>query len=499
MNAFVAMSENPRIQQIIEKYKPIWALNHAFALLGWDLETYMPTGASEPRGFAQAQLTMLKQERVIALSGLISEAQKDTNLSENDKGVLRIVGREVDYYTKVPSTLIEQLQRTATEANVVWREARRKSEFSKFQPYLEKLVELKRLETEKLGYHGHPYNALLDKFEEGLTVDDVDAIFSRLVPRLKQILTKVTAEKRYPAHHPLESQKYEEAAMKKVNMDLLTLLGMPKENFRLDISTHPFTSSMAVNDVRITTRYEGVDFKEAISHVIHESGHAIYELQIDPTLEYTPLVNAPSLGLHESQSRFWENFVGRSKEFTKLIHPILRKNLPFVSGYEDDEIYRYFNMIRPSLIRVEADEITYNFHIVLRYELEKRLIAGDVSASEIPAVWSNMMEEYVGIKPGTDAEGSLQDIHWSSGDFGYFPTYSLGNVIAGMIFNRIRKDMNLEENIKNGRLIEIRKWLREHIHGWGGIYSPKELQQRIFGEVYNPDRLIAYLESKFLT
>jgi len=492
------MSNNPLIRQVHEKYKPIWALNHAFALLAWDLETYMPTGASEARGFAQAQLALLGQEKIVALSDLISEAQKSSNLSENDKGTLRIVERQVEYYSKVPSTLIEQLHRTATEANLVWREARRKSEFARFQPYLERLVELKKQEAEKLGYEGHPYNALMDRFEEGLTVRDTDAIFARLVPSLKRILEKVIAEGRYPAHHPLESEKYEEAAMSKVNVDLISLLGMPKDNFRLDVSTHPFTSGMAVSDVRITTRYEGVNFKEGISHVIHESGHAIYELQVDPSLEHTPLVHTPSLGFHESQSRFWENFVGRSREFTELIHPILTKNLPFVSTYSNDEVYRYFNMVRPSLIRVEADELTYNFHIVLRYELEKRLIGGDVTASEIPTVWSNMMEEYLGVRPKTDAEGSLQDIHWSGGDFGYFATYSLGNIIAGMIFKEIQRDMNFSETVRNGNLLAIREWLREHIHRWGGIYSPKELQQRLFGEVYNPDRLISYLEDKFL-
>lgn len=492
------MSKNPLIQQVLEGYRSIWALNHAFALLDWDLETYMPTGASKPRGFAQAQIALMRQERTIALAELITKAQKATDLTDYDNGVLRIIKRDLDYYTKVPPTLIEEMQRTTTEATVVWREARKQSDFSKFRPHLEKIVELKRQEAEKLGYEGHPYNALLDKYEEGLTINDMDRTFSTLVPNLKRILSKVIAEDRFPAHHPLESEKYDEESMRRVNMEVLTLLGMPQETFRLDVSTHPFTTGMAVNDVRITTRYEGKDFKHTMFSLIHECGHAIYELQVNPSLEYTPLVNVTSLGMHESQSRFWENFVGRSKEFTKLIHATLKKNLPFLSRYNNDDIYKYFNMVRPSLIRVEADELTYNFHIVLRYELEKRLIGDEAEVSEIPSIWNDMMEEYVGIRPKSDAEGALQDIHWSDGGFGYFPTYSLGNVIAGMIFQHIQKDMRLEEAVKSGQLAEPREWLRKHIHKWGSIYSPKQLQQKVFGEEYNPDRLISYLEHKFL-
>ena len=492
------MSTNPLIQQVLERYKSIWALNHAFALLDWDLETYMPSGASKPRGFAQAQIALMKQQQITALAEPITKARKAANLTDYDNGVLRLIQRDLDYYTRVPPTLIEELQRTATDATVVWREARKRSDYARFRPYLEKIVELKRQEAERLGYNGHPYNALLDKYEEALTIKDVDRVFSTLVPKLKRVLNKVSAEGRFPAHHQLESERYEEDWMRKVNMEALASLEMPKETFRLDTSTHPFTTGMAVDDVRITTRYEGEDFKHTMFSLIHECGHAIYELQVDPSLEYTPLVTVTSLGMHESQSRFWENFVGRSKEFVRLIHPALSKNLPFLSQYDDDDIYKYFNMVKPSPIRVEADEVTYNFHIILRYELEKRLIGNEIKVSEIPSIWNEMMEEYVGIRPKNDAEGTLQDIHWSQGSFGYFPTYSLGNVIAGMIFHYIQKDMRLEDTVKSGQLTKLRGWLREHIHRWGGTYSPKQLQQKVFGEEYNPDRLISYLEHKFL-
>ena len=492
------MSKNALVQDVLEKYKPIWALDHASGLLEWDIETYMPVGASKPRGFAQAQLALMKQERVTNLASLVAKAEKQSDLTDYDRGVLRIIKRDLHYYTRVPPSLLEDLQRTATEATVVWRDARKKADFGKFKPYLEKIVDLKRQEAEKLGYQGHPYNALMDRFEEELTTTDVDKVFSALVPNLKRILKKVLDEGKYPTSHPLESATYEEAPMRRVNEEVLKILNMPERTFRMDVSTHPFTAGMATEDVRITTRYEGKSFKDSMYSVIHECGHAIYELQVNPELDYTPLGRGSSLGVHESQSRFWENFVGRSREFTKLVYPTLKKNLSFTSSYSEEDIYKYFNTVKPSLIRVEADELTYNFHIVLRYEIEKKLIGGEVKVSEAPALWNNMMEEFVGVRPENDGVGILQDVHWSGGMFGYFPTYSLGNVIGGMIYDRIQKDIDIKKTVGAGDLGSIKAWLREHIHKLGATYSPKDLQQRELGETYNPEHLVKYLEQKYL-
>lgn len=491
------MSSNPVIAEIVEKHKPIWALDHVSALLEWDMETYMPLGSSKPRGFAIAQTALIRQQRIIELADLVSKAEKISEMNDYERGILRVVKRDLDYYTKIPPQLLEDLRRTATEATVVWREARRKSDFKMFKSFLEKIVDLKKQEAEKLGYKGHPYNALMNQFEEELTTADVDRVFSPLVPSLKRILNKVVSEGKFPVTHPLESVSYDEAAMRRVNVEVLKLLAMPEHTFRMDVSTHPFSTSMSVEDVRITTRYEGKDFKESLFPTIHESGHAIYDLQVDTSLEYTPLSRANSTGVHESQSRFWENFIGRSREFTNLIYPTLRANLPFVSGYSEDLVYRYFCMVKPSPIRVEADELTYNFHIVLRYELEKKLIGGDIEVSEAPSLWNDLMEKYVGVRPADDAHGILQDVHWGQGGFGYFPTYSLGNVIAGMLFHRIKKDMDARDLVRKGELGKIRTWLKEKIHNYGATYSPKELQKRLFGEEYNPEWLVKYLEEKY--
>jgi len=492
------MSKNPAVAEIIEKYKPIWALDSASALLEWDMETYMPIGSSEARGVTLAQVQLMKQQRMMQLVNPVTSAEKIAGLNDFEKGFLRVMKHDLDYYTKLPPKLLEDMARVETEGTVVWREARKKSDFNMFKPYLEKMMELKKQEAEKLGYVGHPYNALLDRFEEGLTTADVDKVFTSLASGLKGILNKVVAAGRFPATHPLESIKYDESAMVRVNTTVLKLLNMPEKTFRMDVSTHPFTTSMSIEDVRITTRYEGADFKASLYSTVHESGHAIYELQTDPSLDYTPLAKGTSLGVHESQSRFWENFIGRSREFVKLIYPTLKTNLPFLVNYNEDDIYRYVNSVKPSLIRVEADEVTYNFHIILRYELEKLLIGGKLEVSELPSIWNDMMEKYVGVRPENDAQGVLQDVHWSGGLIGYFATYSLGNVIGGMFYNQIRKDMDLSNVIAKGEIVRVKGWLKEKLHKYGATYSPKEIQTRLFGEQYNPQRLVNYLEEKYL-
>jgi len=483
----------------LSSYKPIWALNHASAIFEWDSETYMPLEGAKSRGFAQAEIALMKQERMKQLEQSIAKVQKLPDLGDYEKGVVRVLVRELRYYQKVPPSLLEELEKVTAEATVVWRTARKKSDFEIFKPFLEKIVELKQREAEKLDYVGHPYNALLDLFEEDLTTDDVDRMFSGLIPESKKILDKVMSGSIFPSTHPLEDLEYNRDDMQKVNSEILRFLGMPEGTFRIDVSTHPFTVGMSLEDVRITTRYEGRSFRESMYSVIHECGHALYDLQIDRSLEYTPVASGTSLGVHESQSRFWENIVGRSRNFTRLIYPMLMSHLKFLSGYGEEEVFRYFNMVRPNPIRVAADELTYNFHILLRYEIEKKLVAGDVLVEDVPSLWNEMMERYLGIKPRSASEGVLQDVHWSGGMIGYFPTYSLGNVLSAMLLERMEKDIDLESSVSEGKLNNVKVWLREHIHRWGATYSPKELQERLFREKYVPKPLVRYLERKYLS
>jgi len=492
------LAKNPVIGEILEKYRVVWALNHSMAVLGWDMETHMPERGAGSRGAASGQLAMMVQKATVDMGDLVGKAEKLSGLDDEEKGIVRILRRDLDFFTKIPAELLEERERVTAEATVIWRKARKNSEFKLFQPHLEKILELTKRIADCLGYTKHPYNALLDFYEEGFTVREADAVFSRLVPGTKRIREKVMSAGVYPPKHPLESVKYDTDAMVRVNEGVLQMLEMPKDRFRMDVSTHPFTIGMAPDDVRITTRYEGVNFKSTLFSTIHESGHALYELQLGDTLRFTPVARGASLGLHESQSRFWENVVGRSREFSKLVNPLLKKNLPFVARYSPEQLYLYFNTVRANPIRVDADELTYNLHIALRYEIEKKMISGDVSVSELPEVWNDTFEDYLGMRPKNDAEGVLQDVHWSGGMLGYFPTYSLGNVVLGMIWHKMGNGEVVRKSVGKGDLMHLRKWLQTNIHKWGAVYSPKDLQMKIFGEAYNPDRLMKYYETKFL-
>ncbi len=493
--------ENPVVREIVEKYRVLWALGHAMGLMGWDSQTYMPRAGNEERGLARAELSVLSRQLLLRpeFVELVERARGLEGLNDVERGVVRVLWREIDRARKVPPEFVYEMAKTAQEANMAWREAREKDDFEIFRPHLEKIVELARRLAEYLGYEEHPYNALLDLYEEGLRIRDVDAVFDSIIPASKRVLERVLSEGYYPRHHPWEDEPYEREALERVNREVLDLLEYPWDRARLDVSPHPFTISLGVRDVRITTRYEGVDFKRTIYSVVHEYGHALYELQQDERLIATPVVGGASLGVHESQSRFWENIVGRSMAFAERLKAILDKHLDFVREASVEELYRYVNTVRPSLIRVDADEVTYNFHIYLRYQLEKQLIAGELKVADLPEVWADMMEKLLGVRPRTHREGVLQDIHWSYGSIGYFPTYTLGNVIAAQIRARIASELApVEELVREGRLADLRAWLREKIHVHGKTYPPKELVERALGEPMNPEYFNRYLEEKYL-
>jgi carboxypeptidase Taq len=492
------LTRNPIVAEILKKNVQVWALGYSQSVMGWDMETHMPVAGAKPRGMAAGQLAVMQQKATIDMDPLVRKAEKARDLDDMEKGIVRALRRNLDYYLKVPSEVIEEIQRVTTQATVVWRGARKKSDFKLFRPHLEKVVRLQITVAEKLGYQKHPYNALLNLFEEGFTVRDADAMYSRLIPESRSLVAKVMKAGVYPSKHPLESVKYDVADMEKVNEDVIGMLKMPSDRFRMDVSTHPFTISGHPDDVRITTRYEGVNFKSTLYSTIHESGHAIYALGIDEKLALTPIGEGASYGVHESQSRFWENVVGRSREFVKLLGPLLRKNLRFVRKHDDEDLYKYINTVRKSFIRVDADELTYNFHTALRYEVEKKVIAGDVKVGEIPSLWNDTFEEYLGMRPRNDAEGALQDVHWSSGSFGYFATYTLGNIVAAMIWHKMKDGAVIRGAVEKGDVLPLKEWLGTSIHRYGSTYSPKELQDRVFGEAYNPERLLTYFNRKFL-
>ena len=494
--------EHPLVKEILEKYRVVWALGHAQAIMGWDSQTYMPPQGNTERGIARAEISVLSRSLLLReeLVSLVEKAKdKLDELNVYERGVVRVLDRQITRVSKIPPELVYERAKTAQEANMAWRQAKEKDDYSLFKPYLAKLIEINRKVAEHLGYEEHPYNALLDLYEEGLTIRDMDAVFDTIIPFSKKVLEKVTEEGYYPRSHPLEEREYEKQWMEEVNRKVLDLLGYPWDRGRLDVSPHPFTIGIGINDVRITTRYEGKDFRRTLYATIHEFGHALYNLQVNPAFMATPLTGGASLGVHESQSRFWENIVGRSRVFVEKLKPILDEHLPFTRDLDVEELYRYFNMVRPSLIRVDADEVTYNFHIYLRYQLEKLMIAGEVGVDDLPELWSNMMEELLGVRPKSYKDGILQDIHWSGGTIGYFPTYTLGNVIAAQILATADRELGgLHELVAQGELSRIREYLREKIHQWGATFPPKELVAKATGEPVNPEYFNKYLDRKFL-
>jgi len=494
--------QNPVIKELTNKLRVLWALDHATALMGWDAETYMPREGIQERAIAQSELAVLKQKIILSpeIRELVEKAEKQEDLNDYEKGVIRVVKRNIEKALKVPPEVIAEYARISQEATQYWRVAKEKNDFSIFKPYLEKIVQLARKIADYLGWEEHPYDALLDLFEEGLRTRDVDRVFGYLEPRIRRILEKIMSSGKYPAEHELEKIKYDPDKLRIVNKRILEILGFPLgSRARLDESAHPFTQSMGIKDVRITTRYEGFDFKRSILSVVHEFGHALYQLQIDERLMATPIGNGVSLGIHEGQSRFWENIIGRSKEFVEVLTPLLKQYLDFLKDYDAEDIYYYFNTVRPSLIRTEADEVTYNLHILLRTKLEKQLLTGEIKVDELPEIWNQYMEELIGVRPRNYSEGILQDIHWSIGSIGYFPTYTLGNLVAAQMRHHLLKDMpDLYEKIRNKEYKPIQDWQREKIHKWGSTYAPKELLRKAFGEEYEAKYFIEYLEWKYL-
>ncbi len=493
--------ENNVIKEILAKYRRIWAIGHAMSLMGWDEETYMPEKGVTERSTAIAELRALYQELVLSdqFVSLVEKAKSLEGLNDYEKGVVRVLDREITIAKKIPPQLNYELAKTTSEAFVAWREARSKAEFSIFRPWLQKVVDLTKQVAEKLGYEEHPYDALLDLYEEGLRLRDVRSIFSILEPGIRSVLEKVISRGYFTVRSPLEEAKYDEQAMRRVNERVLDLLGFPRDRARLDVSPHPFTTNMGVNDVRITTRYEGLDFKRSLFSVVHEFGHATYELQVDPELAMTPIGTGASLGVHEGQSRFWENVIGRSPQFASLVKPLLDQELGLTRSLSVEDVYRYFASVRPSLIRTEADEVTYNLHILLRYELEVQLVGGEIKVDDLPELWNRRTEELLGVKPNNDAEGVLQDIHWAHGSIGYFPTYTLGNIVAAMMRDAFRKRVgDLGDYVAKGDFGQIKSFLRDFIHRYGSTYAPKELLRRQLGSEYDPNALLSYLEEKYV-
>ena len=495
---------NLSIQEKLEEVKKynqrISELGKLSSLAYWDMKMSMPSKATEQRastlGFLSGEIfKMVTADKVKEFIDFFEPIMNELDLV--DRSMIKALKKNYDEIKNIPQDKFEEYTVATSLGEAAWEEAKVKKDFEIFKPKLEKIVSLLSEFTEYYGYEENKYDALLNQFEEGLTVKKVDKLFNELKEGILNLLGRIKNSNKLVTSELLEGE-YSVEAQKELSEYLLDVIKFDKEAGRLDETTHPFTLNMGNKDVRITTHYYEDNLLSNIFSIVHEGGHALYEQHIPDTLINTGLDGGVSMGIHESQSRFYENIVGRSKEFLSFILPHIKEMFPSLSDITLEEFYKAVNCVKPSLIRIEADELTYSLHIIIRYEIEKALINGEIEVEDLPKVWNKKYEEYLGVSPKDDEEGVLQDMHWSAGNIGYFPSYALGNLYGGQFLNKMLKDnTSAMSELANGDLTYINNWLKDNIHVHGGIYTPDELVKKVTGEELKTRYFLDYLEEKY--
>lgn len=497
------MAKEKNISELREKLQEIYHLGSALQVLHWDMEVFMPPKGAFNRAATISNLAGTLHEKFISkdFAALLKKAKSQLDagkLGGVDSAIVCELWREYERQKKLPVAFVKEMAQVCSEGHNIWIKAREKSDFKIFLPYLKKIVALKRKEAKLVGYKKSPYDALLDTYESYATSEEISMIFEELKNFLVPFLKKISKAKGkvdpdiIKGNFPIEQQK-------KFNEEVAKKLGFDFEAGRLDTSVHPFSTGFHPNDVRMTTRFKKDDLSYSFFSTIHETGHALYEQGLNADHFGTPIGEAISLGIHESQSRMWENMVARSKNFWKYFFPKLQSQFskPF-EKMKFDDFYRAINFVQSSLIRTEADEVTYSLHIILRFEIEKELIEGSIEVEDLPKIWNAKMKEYFGVKVPSDAMGVLQDTHWSGGGIGYFPTYALGNLYAAQFWSTAKKDIiNLEKEIAAGEFGHLREWLREKIHIHGKMFSADGLVREVTGEPLTSQYFIDYLKKKY--
>jgi carboxypeptidase Taq len=491
-----------KLEQLKERLGEVSDINHAASVLGWDQQVNMPPMGNEARGRQLATLSKIAQEKFISdeVGRLIEDLKQEfagADLDSDEAALIRVTARDYDKARRVPPEFIQEQAIVSSKAFEAWVEARGKSDFSIFQPHLEKVVELVQRYISFFPPADHPYDTLLDDYEPGMKTADVKEIFDGLRTKQVKLIKAIAKSKQVKADFLYK--KYNEKKLVDFGVKVISQFGYDWNRGRQDKAAHPFETTFSVNDVRITTRYEDDNPLATLFSTMHESGHAMYEQGINPSYERTPLSGGTSLAVHESQSRMWENLVGRSLPFWEHFYPQLKKVFPAqLEGVSLKTFYKAINKVEPSLIRVNADEATYNLHIMLRLELEIGLVDGTVAVKDLPGIWNSNMDEYLGIVPPDDARGVLQDIHWSGGAIGYFSTYALGNLVSAQLWEKIRKDIrNLDDQIRMGDFSELLAWLRTHLHQHGHKYEPQTLVEKVTGSRITPEPYLRYLTKKY--
>jgi carboxypeptidase Taq len=490
-------------KDFLEYIKKMQAYEEAINVMYWDMRTGAPKKGIEQRSEV---IGMLSTE---AFQMLISDKMNDylTTLSQNDvyQGLNPVTRKAVELIKKeyrknkvIPVNEYQEYVVLCTKAESVWEEAKANSDYTLFAPYLKKLVDYNKKLITYWGYEGNKYNTLLNEYEPGVTVEILDKVFSKIREKIVPLVKEISESKQKPTtdflydHFPKENQK-------KLSEYFIKELGYDFDAGKLDESVHPFEITLNRGDVRITTKYDENDFRTAIFGTIHECGHAIYEQNISEELEGTFLCSGTSMGIHESQSLFYENFIGRNEGFWRRYY----KKLQEYSSKQFDEIslekfYQAINESKPTLIRIEADELTYALHVMVRYEIEKSLFNDEITVDELPRIWNEKYQEYLGITPPNDAKGILQDVHWAGGSFGYFPSYALGYIYAAQIKHAMLKDFpDYDELLETGQFEKIKHWLTTNIHQYGKTMQPLEILTAVTGEGLNAQYLIDYLDEKY--
>ncbi len=481
------------------KLREIADLNNAAAVLGWDQEVYMPPQSAATRSRQLSTLSGLVHDLFSSkeLGDWLEQLEADGSLDVVQQANVRESLRDYRKAQRYNREFVEQLSQARSDAFVMWRKARDANDFEPYRPALERMVELKKREADLLGFEDHPYDALMDAYEKGARTAHLKELFAGVRTRLHEFVQQIQA--RPQVDDSFLRGHFQQEVQWQFGIDVLKSMGYDFNRGRQDISTHPFTTSFGPNDVRVTTRVSEANFNEMLWSCIHEGGHALYEQGL-PIEQYgLPAAEATSLGIHESQSRLWENNVGRALPFWTSFYPELQKRLPDAFGDVSlEQFYRAINKVKPSLIRTESDELTYHFHVMIRFEIEVGLIEGSLEVRDLPEIWADRYKTFLGLEVPDQKRGVLQDIHWSHGSIGYFPTYSLGSFYAAQLYQQATKDIpGLEKQLSTGQSSALLAWLRQHIHAHGRRFSSEELCLRITGQPLQFDCFMDYARRKY--
>ena len=482
-----------------ERVGEIEDLDRASSLLGWDQQVKMPPGGGGVRAEQIATIERIAHEALTCdemgrLLDKLAPLEETLEYDSDEASLIRLVRRDWEKARRVPAELRAEMSRASSLAMPVWVKARRESDFSQFLPALRHNFDLRRRYVECFDDYDEPYDVLLDDFEPGMKTAEVRAVFERL----KQEQVPLVAAVRVEGERPVRGVAFPLEGQQDFELKVIRRFGFDASEWRLDTAVHPFASSMATTDIRLTTRYFD-DNLDGLFGTMHECGHGLYEHGVARELERTPLASGASLGLHESQSRMWENMVGRSLPFWRYFYPELQRTFPdALGGVALEDWYRSVNWVEPSLIRVEADEATYNLHIILRFELEQELLAETVDLEELPEIWNQRMRDYLGVEPPDHALGVLQDMHWAVGAIGYFSTYALGNVVSGQLWEKVNAAIpDLHDQFEQGEFGALADWLRENLWRHGRKFTPRELVERITGGGLDSEPYLRYLRGKY--